>query len=290
MHFAYLIAAHDNGDQVMALLDRLLVGDTADYAVLHLDRKSPLWRAERARFAGHASGRVHVIDDPASVAWGHRSQIDATRKMLSVANRKGFDLAHHVSGSDWPIASRAAMVGELAGKPLAAHIEIVGAVQQERMQSWWFDRRTLASSAHFPRLGPNVARAQLLASRHFTRIAPRWGKTRSEPFGAPSLKGWSWWSLPHDIACPLEAALTTLLGSGRLRFTQCSDEHVIPTFVARNFPDRLAPYRRHIEWAESSYHPKTFTTADAPAIRASSAWFARKFDMRVDPFFLTAFD
>jgi hypothetical protein len=286
MRFAYLIAAHDKGDQLAALIDRLLTPDTQDYVVLHLDRKSALWRDERARFADNPSDRLHLIADPVDVYWGHQSQLAATLKMLSVANARGFDLAHHLSGSDWPVAPRAQMLSETQAQPNAAYIEILGPVQPERMQSWWFDRTPIPSPARF---AYRMSRTQSQVSRAFTRAAKLVGVERSQPFGGPWLKGWSWWSLPHDMALSIESELKALLNSGRLRFTQCSDEHVIQTWVARRWPERVAPYRRFIKWPADSYHPQTLTTADAPAIAASGAWFARKFDADIDGFFLSDF-
>jgi hypothetical protein len=286
MRFAYLIAAHDKGDQLFALINHLLAPATQDYIVLHLDRKSALWREEHQRFASHPSGRLHLVPDPVDVHWGHQSQLAATLKMLSVANAKGFDMAHHISGSDWPVTSRPQVEAEIAANPKAAHIEIIGPVQQERMQSWWFDRTTLPVPARF---AYRTSRFQSQFSRAFTRFANQIGIERSQSDGEPWLKGWSWWSLPHDIACTIEHQIGGLLQSGRLRFTQCCDEHVIPTLVARAFPERVAPYRRYIKWPADSYHPLILTAADASAIAASGAWFARKFDADVDGFFLSDF-
>ncbi len=288
MNFAYLIAAHHKADQLKALLDKLLRPGTGDFAILHLDRKSTLWTQQRDQFANHPSNQVHVIEQPVNVRWGHKSQLDATLKMLDAAIEKGFTVAHHISGVDWPIASRANIVSDIEAFPDAVRVEIVGHVQADRMQDWWLYPPTTNSLRAFPQLASNVRHAQAGFSKGFTKLASIAGIERSQPYGR-WVKGWSWWSVPQDAAIGIAEELRMILRSNRLCFTRCSDEHVIPTIVANQYSHRLANYRRYVNWEGATANPNILTQSHLPAIRESGAWFARKFDADIDDFFLTAF-
>jgi Core-2/I-Branching enzyme len=289
MKFAYLIATHQAPDQLEALLDRLLPPETPDIAVLHLDAKSALWLSQRERFAHHKSGRVFIVERPVKVFWGHHSQLEATLRMLDVALANGFDLAHHISGSDWPVKTRAQIIADYDNERRPAHIDIVGPAQQDRMQNWWFDGLPLAPTSRFLRVRGRLRRERTQFSLRASDLLRSVGIKRSEPYGSPWLKGWSWWSFPNDVVERVRSELRLTLDTGRLRLTKCPDEHVIPTIVAAHFADRLAPYRRYIEWSDNASNPNILTQRNLDAIVASDAWFARKLDASVDDFFLSAF-
>jgi hypothetical protein len=52
------------------------------------------------------------------------------------------------------------------------------------------------------------------------------------------------------------------------------------------FAERLQENRRFIRWQPGSSNPELLKAGDEAAIIASDAWFARKVDRNVDPFFL----
>lgn len=287
MRFAYLIMAHAAPEQLWALIDRLAAGSTEDRIILHLDRRSTLWREQRERFAGHPSDRVSLVGRPTAVRWGHESIVEAQRLLIASALETGFDYCHLISGADWPTARRETMVRDIArfGDRRPAFIDMLGETQCERMDDWWFERRTL-KLPRFPRLEENLERAQIRASWSFSRWFRARGWQRSRLAGQPWLKGSGWWSLPHDIAADLDREIRALQRSGRLHFTQCADEHVVPTLLARRHDDRIEPGFRYIDWRAGGYHPKLLTREDRPAIIASGAWFGRKFDAPTDDFFM----
>ena len=290
MKFAYLIAAHDKGDQLERLLDRLLPPTTPDFAVVHLDAKSALWRDQRERFARHRSGRVTVVPDPVKVHWGHHSQVVAMLKLLVPALERGFDLAHHISGADWPVATRAQIIADLpANGPIPAFAAVLGPDQSERMDLYWHGDRLSG------RLPPGALRDSLRYYHgRLMQAAVRWqrrhGIRRRQSLGAPWSKGWSWWSLPVDIAEDVAAKTAALLRQGRLRFTTCCDEHVVPSILATGHAQRLADYRRFVKWPEpTAWNPLVLTGEHLPEIRSSGAWFARKLALDHDRFFLDGF-
>ncbi|RZJ95945.1 MAG: glycosyl transferase [Novosphingobium sp.] len=287
MKFAYLIMAHAAPEQLLALIERLAAGSAENRIILHLDRRSSLWREHRERFASHHSRQLVLIDQPVAVVWGHDSICAAQRLLLKAALTEGFDYCHLLSGADWPVALPGTIARDIAAfegrRP--AFIDIYGEEQCERMEDWWFDSRPLRLSG-FPRINENVNRAQTRVSWTFSRWYRERQLQRRRYADLPWLKGSMWWSLPHDVAHVVHAEVTALEASGRLRFTQCPDEHVIPTVLARRFPDRIEPGFRYIDWSAGGYHPKVLRQEDEASIATSGAWFARKFDSTTDDFFL----
>jgi hypothetical protein len=122
-------------------------------------------------------------------------------------------------------------------------------------------------------------------SRQGDAALKRIGIRRTEPLGA-WVRGSQWWSLPIEAASHVRDALRATRSSGRLRFTQCSDEHVVQTaLVNGGFEDRIVPARRMTVFPDGEWSPKLLTAADL-AGRSATTWFGRKFDMTVDPTFL----
>jgi len=272
MRFAYLILAHDNPAQLAALLARLCPPGTADRAYLHIDRKSPLSR--EAQTLAQTNPAVQLITPAVSVHWGHISQVEATRRLMRAALHDGFDLAHLLSGADWPVATRDRIAAQAGDR---CWIEAVPGLQAERMNTYRLD------TLHLRPDGKNLfdwyrARTLKLLSRPLPRRT-------SLPWG-PWHKGATWWSLPHDVCAKVLSELDKGFASGRLRATVCADEHVIQTIVAHHFADRVAGHRRFILWDGALASPRLLNAADWPAAQASDAWFARKLSTLHDPFFL----
>lgn len=286
MSFVYLIAAHERPDQLAALLDRLLPPGTPDRVVLHLDRRSAMWREQRGHFAAHPSGRVELIARPVAVRWGHRSQLAATRLMLEAVLRRPFTLAHHLSGTDWPVVPRARIAAEATASPEAVWATVLGHEQEERMQRWWLDAGALAAHCH-PAWREQVERTTGRLQRRAHCWADRFVGARTRPIGAWN-KGWSWWSVPPDAARALVSGIAALEACGRLRGTTCSDEHVSATILHREFGERLAGYRRYVRWPEEAWSPVFLSPDERAAIAASDAWFARKIDAAAEPGWLDA--
>lgn len=283
----YAVMAHAMPEQLALLLDRLLPPGTGDRVVLHLDARSTLWRHQRERFASHPSGRLTLIEQPFKVLWGHYSQVDCQRPLLRAALAEPFDYFHLISGADWPACPLPQIARDIAayGERRPIFTDLWGELQLNRMDDWWFEHPKI-NLTDVLRLNENIARAQVRASWALTRWGKKLGLKRSTYAGQPWMKGSSWYSVPQDVARVLLAEYDRLMHEGRLRFTQCADEHVAPSVFARKFSDRIEPARRYIDWSGNASHPKLLRAEDEAAIRESGAWFARKCDARVDDFFL----
>lgn len=288
MNFVYAIIAHNGPKQLLALIDRIcLEAKEGDLIILHLDKRSSLWRECRSDFANHPSGKVRLVERPATVLWAHKSLVQAQILLLEAALKYDFDYFHLISGADWPVQSRAAIVSDIKafGETRPIFASIFGEKDQHRMQHWWFDTRKFHFKNH-PRLAANVGRAQTRLSWITSRLWLGSGLSRSKYHESPWFKGGGWYSLPSDVVATVCYDGAKLLKSGRLSFTQCSDEHVVPTILSRRFADRIQQDHRYINWLSGGDHPKVLTEDDKDAIANSGAWFARKFDSNVDPFFL----
>lgn len=279
MKIACLILAHDKPRQLERLA-RAVLDDPRDEAIIHIDRKSGLWR-ERDSLSLPTNARIVV--DPVEVRWGHWSQVAATHLLVREALDSGCDAAHLISGADWPIAPREAVAAELAkGK---CHIEAEHCWLEARMQTYRLDTKWLYPMDRGPLANQALWELRRLA-RAGDRLRRMLGHRRPEPYGQ-WLYGSSWWSLPRDVLETVAAELARLLESGRLAGTVCSDEHAVPTIVGRLFPNRLAPNRRFILWPEDVHvsNPLLLTREHRMRIEGSGDWFARKFDADVDDFF-----
>jgi len=272
MRQAFLILAHEDGAQLEALVRRLVPPGSLDRAIIHIDRKSALWRETRG---GFLNGIATVIARPVRVRWGHSSQIAATRLLLAEALREPFDMAHLISGADWPLVSRERMIGEAGA---ACHIEAVRGVQCERMERIRLDARLLRPDPARPWEWYPARALRMLSALLPARGQGRWG---------PWHKGSQWWSLPRDACEVVYAETSRALRTGVILGTLCADEHLIQTIVSHHFPDRIAQNRRFIRWG-SAASPDVLTAADWPEAKASEAWFARKLVRRHDSFFLAA--
>lgn len=284
MRMAYLIMAHHDRAGLARLTRALLPGAAPDLVLIHADAGSALWQ-ELRQSPLSSDPRVHVLPDPVRVIWGHWSQVEAARRLMAAALASGCEYAHMLSGADWPAAGRGRIIADIAAQQGGAcFIEAEPLVQEERMQDYRLDTRWL-------RLDPARDRLAYAATWQLRRLARigarirRWTQTeRSRPLG-PWHKGSCWWSLPSGALASGERDLSALIRSGRLHGTVCADEHALPTAIALRHSGLIEPNRRFIDFPAGASSPRILTQADLPAIRASGAWFIRKVDAAIDPFF-----
>lgn len=279
----YLILAHEDEDQLDALLDVLVPPGSDDIALVHADRRSALWASLRSR-PPERDGRIVIDQNPVAVHWGHHSQVAAISRLVFAAADAGCDHAHLISAADWPIVSRRTMAEAIDRYPGKCHVEVRPVHMEHRMQTLRFDTRWL-------RLDPEQDRHAYAAtwelrrlSRWFDAARDRLGIDRTRPWGAWSY-GATWWSLPADALALLAAEMPKLLASGRLSGTVCADEHVVPTIIGHAFPDRIAWNRRFVDFPSGASSPRILGASDGVVAADSGAWFMRKVSASHSPFF-----
>lgn len=281
MRMAYLILAHNNRAQLEMLAARLISADAQDIVIIHADARSPLW-AELRENPLDCGPRVQLIPNPAPVRWGHYSQVSAANLLIQSALNLGCDVAHMISGADWPLVNRDIIAAGV--KSGTCHIEARSDHMPERMQTYRLDTRWLQPMDRGP-LGNQAVWELRRVSNYLDKARAMLGRNRRQPYG-PWRYGSSWWSLPADALQCLAQELPTLISSGRLGGTLCSDEHAIQTIIARRFPNRIASNQRFIQFPDGASNPRLLQASDLPAIQESGAWFGRKFAMEHDAFFL----
>jgi hypothetical protein len=285
MRMAYLIMAHHDRAGLARLVGALLPAGAPDLVLVHVDARSALW-AELRDNPLPDDPRLHVLADPVPVIWGHWSQVEAARRLIAAALELGCDFAHMLSGVDWPAVDRATIIADIAAAPAGTcFIEAAPLVQEERMQGYRLDTRWLRLDPERDRLAYAATWELRRLARIGQRIADRLGLARSRPLG-PWHKGSCWWSLPAGALAPAERDLRQLIASGRLHGTVCADEHALPTAIAHRFAGLIAANRRFIDFPPGASSPRVLTREDLSAIRQSKAWFVRKVDAAIDPFFL----
>lgn len=283
MRMAYLIMAHDGAEQLELLIERLVPPGSPDVAIVHADARSALWQTLRNR---PQTSNLRIIDNPVACKWGHKSQVEAILKLVDAALAADVDYAHLISGADWPIRPRDAIVSELAGtSPLPCCIETIPGFVEFRMQTYRFDTNWLRLDPEKDRLAYALTWKLRRISGWIDGLRIKAGRERSRPYGIWH-KGSTWWSLPRDVLKAIAEDLPSLVRSGRLDGTQCSDEHLIQSFVATRFADRLSDYRRYIDFPDGHSSPRLLTERDRESMLASGAWFARKVQLHNDAFFL----
>lgn len=285
MRFVYAIIAHDAFDQLERLIHRLLADAPDDRVCLHIDAKTSCPPAFLNGLDPAIRDRV-VRVSPVPVLWAHWSQCAAIERLLDAALTTPFDMMHLISGRDWPLCSRDEMVSAVAETASGAcFVDIADNCMAWRMNDWClFDRHLRPPVAHTP-ISWRVARARRSMLRQGNAALRSIGIRRTEPLGA-WVKGSQWWSLPIEAAGHVRDAIRATRSSGRLRFTECSDEHVVQTaLVNGGFVDRIVPARRMVVFPDGAASPRLLTAADL-AERPATTWFGRKFDMAVDPTFL----
>lgn len=284
MRMAYLIMAHHDRVALAQLAKALLPENAPDVVLIHADARSALWR-ELQKSPLSQDHRVHILPNPVPVIWGHWSQVEALRRLMAKALQLGCDYAHSLSGVDWPVASRNQIIADIKSQPDGTcFIEAEPMVHQERMQDFRFDTRWLRLDPARDKLTYAITWELRRLARVVNYLHNRLSAGRSRPLGSWH-KGSCWWSLPATALAAGEQDLLMLIQSGRLRGTVCADEHALSTAIGCRFGGRIQSNRRFIDFPPGTSSPRILTGSDLTAIRKSGAWFMRKVDAAVDPFF-----
>lgn len=260
MRVAYLVIAHHLPDQLARLVAHLRrAGDV----YIHLDRKA------RDRF--HGLEGCHVLSERLDVWWGGWSIVAAELALARAALPGCYDYYSHLTGQCYPIKPLAAFHAFLEANHPAEHMVYADVATQWPAAVGRFDKHYLER--------------RTLVNRAVNRILRRVPYRRKVPAGLIPKSGWQNWTLTHGALEYLTRAFRDrpeLAGYFRLGMNVC--ETALQTvFASSPFQGRVNPRSTHeIEFPPGSPHPRIWTQADLPRLLASPAFFARKFDVRVD--------
>jgi len=256
--------------------------------VRHDQRRAPLARAE----IESAGGRM--VDDGLDVEWGGWSYLQVLLEGLrTVAEEADPDWAIVLSGQDYPLGRPSELEDFLAREGDDAHLPDAWRLDSLRLNGGPHDEFVLRYAYRHTRLPAGGALAR--------RLPRRLGYAREMPASQPPLVGLRRFRTPFGpgLRCHVSADWPTL---SRRALSAVLD------FPKRR-PDLMRLYRRSFAASESFFatvlmndpelsvgtgphrftqfppgapSPRTLTSADLNAMRASGAHFARKFDPAVD--------
>lgn len=266
MHTAYLIAAHHQPAHLARLVHALDSPEAAFF--IHIDAKS---KHSDFRVRIGAKRNVTFVRKRVRVFHSGFSQVGASLALLDEAWNSGVDFQRFclLSGSDFPIKRNDAILEALSSRAEFLSVE--------------------------RKLGPE-------SSDHHSRyIRYRWFVDRWRPLhrvlygclprGAPPpidvYHGSSWWALSRDCVAYIRNFLKERGDIvSYFRFTNCPDEMFFQSIVMRSpyasLVSNLAEGVRgchYVDWdTHGGKRPKVLEEEDFPALCASPALFARKFD------------
>ena len=289
MNTAYLVISHRHSEQVLRLVAALREQPAAEVYVRHDPRGSPLSR-ERVEAAG-----AHVVEDGISVQWGGWSYTQVLLLGLGrVAREADPDWTLVLSGQDYPLVGHTELEAFLVREDHDAHLthlwplgplELSGEPRDEFVLRYGY--------RHFgvPWLPPRLPR-RLAYGRRLPNGSLLLGLRDPRPPGLSLHVSGDWPTLNRR-------ALRAVLGfpvrrpelMRRYRRSFAAAESLFATALA-NEPGLSVgggPHR-YIDFPAGAPNPRTLTSADLPALEASGAHFARKFDLALDAGVLDALD
>ena len=256
------VLSHRDPPLVRRLVERVLDGgDTV--ALVHHDPRGPALDLP-------ADDRVLLVPDPQPCDWGRPALALAMLRLVEIAAQRVPDLSWFllVSGQDYPARPVGEVVAELRAAPADAYL-----------RSFRVD----------PDPAGDVHPWQAVCRRRYLHRARLPFTHRSVPAPRrPPFRGGSGLHVGDMWVNLGERAVAHLLEQRRRRrdleryLLRCAipDEALLPTLLHSDSAglDLVHDRKRYIRWTEGDKHPAFLEAAEAPAIRASGDFFARKVD------------
>lgn len=294
MPLAYLILAHRNPAQVARLFKAL--HHPEDTFVLHFDRRAPaeLHTLGRELAAAHPAN-VFMLPSR-SILWGGGVMSEVQIEAMGAALEASAAWRHFINltGQDFPLRSRAAILARLEASPDANYIGWHDPLAsglwknaRERIEHYHLEWPWLHRLLAVPGLGRRL-RAVL-------------GWTNRIPYVPGYRRRWPdffrYYGGANHVVLTREACHHLLKSPHARRIRRWllpaahANEIVFPS-VLLNSPLAHTVINDHLRAVEfpnpASPNPRTFTSADLPRLLASPALYARKFDDKVDAAVLDA--
>ena len=283
----FVLLTHQKPMQVRRLVDRLTALFDGPPIVCHHDfSRCPLP-------LDGLPGNVSFVLPPLPTTWAGFSVVEATVRALRQLydGPAGPDWCVLLSGSDYPVKPAARVLGDLDAGGYDAHIHHEPIEWPAFSRDWQrecYERyctKTLRVRTLTARLRPT---AREIRVRHPLLARPFLPFTRRFRCFAGS----QWFCVnPRAAACIIDGHAAHPELAAHYRDLRFPEESYFQCLLA-NVPHlRLNQENwRYIDWSADEAHPKTLGIADLPALLASPAHFARKFDMDADSVVLDALD
>jgi hypothetical protein len=268
MKIAHLILTHANPEQLGRLIGRLAHPDCCVY--VHLDLKTDI-----SAF-GHLAkkGRVVFVQNRVKVAWGDYTIVQATINGLEeiMATGIAYEYINLLSGQDYPIKSTEYIHRQLSAQTGKAfmHTLIVATEWQEAITRY---TKYHLSYLNFPgSFYVESLLGKLLPDRKFPGNMTPVGRSQ-------------WFTISRQHVAYILDFVKKSPGFVRFfKLTWAPDEFFFQT-ILYNSPhqqEMVNDNMRYIDWSEGKANPKVLTMADADALTATPALYARKFNPAID--------
>ena len=274
---AYLIMAHHNFGQLKILVD--LLDDPRNDIYIHIDKKSSTFDPDTIT-TKHAA--LYFVP-PMSVTWGGHRQIMCEMNLFRNAAPKHYMYYHLLSGVDLPIKTQDeihAFFREHAGQNFMEIDQNAMATGSflSRVKYYYLFQNILGKNM-ITENPPPVMRLIRKAQTLFVLIQQLIHYQRKE--WIPYYKGANWVSITDDL---LQYVLTSEKTIKKMFYYTIAADEVFLQTIAMSSPYRdtiVENYYREIDWSDG--FPHIYRKEDIPQLLRSPAFFARKFDMTVDP-------
>ena len=268
MSIAYFLMAHDNAAQLARLLDA--IDHPRNRVLIHIDAKSPRSVHEEVGELVRNRPRVHVMR-PRPVRWTAYSVVDATlegmRELLELDS--GWHHFWNLSGQDFPLRTQERLIDHLDANRERNFVQLIDPLTE------WRDGpdRIRRVQLEIPGLRNAVKIPKLRFDRWARHLQQRryWG-------------GSSYFTLTRALCEDLLTSDELPAYKRFFRFSYTTDEIFLPTFVMNTrWRDTVVNDNlRLIDFSEGLIRPRTWTQAHEQQLLQSPAYFARKFDSRID--------
>lgn len=277
MKSAFLIVAHGNFDMLKFLIKALDFKNNDIF--VHIDKKCG--KIDYSQFEDITNySVVKCVRDRISVSWGGISLVKVTFKLFKEAILGGqnearhYDYLHLISGVDFPLISNEEMEAFLMDN---AGREFIGFERRdEKDLSWKLGYYHLFADG-LSRKMPFSAHLHFWFLKIQEILHVRQYKDITQFF-----KGCEWCTITEHLARALIKEEQNILK--KYKYTSCSDEIFIQTFVAHHseFASKVYTYNdeyegcmRLIDWNRGK--PYIYTNNDFEELLSSKRFFARKF-------------
>ena len=280
----YLILSHDNPNQVIRLAKTLKAGSPTSSIVIHHDySRCYLDPSDLADMEG-----VYVLEKHIAVRWGHFSIVAAVLLALRwILTNLTFDWLVLLSGQDYPIRPLSEIEGFLATTPYDGFIS--GARLDRQPGTQTLVDRYYYSYHRLPSMLSRVLRRAVwingLQSRIRISTTQIGLRSRSTPFTPefPCYKGETWFTLSYMCVRAIDDFVRIHPQFiAHYERTLNPAESFFLTILRSDSRFKMQGYKRYIVWRPGTSHPEILRVTDFDRIIASSAHFARKFDISVD--------
>lgn len=285
MRIAVMLALHNNPEQANCFIKQCINNDDC-HVFIHIDKKG---LDIKDKLISHPS--VHIMPKSFSVSWGDFTQIEYVIELMKFIREYGrFDYYSIHSGNDLMVRPYGELAEFLEKDNKYAYLECYRLPWKE----WQYGGGLGRIALHWPKW----ARSRLKPHSLQRYIRSLYGKL----YGAHVLKGKK---LPEDISFWGRSAWYTLREDcvdnclkyldehteflELFRHSLCGDEIFIDTLANITGSDEIIEENNNLRYVDFDTldkknvgAPKTLTMDDIEKIKTSGAFFARKFDMKMD--------